>query len=131
MDEARLSHVDDTGEARMVDVSGKQPTVRVARVGARVWMASETLRLLKEQALPKGDVLTVAKVAGIMAAKRTSELIPLCHPISLTQVDLTFTVVEDQARIDIECVTRTDDRTGVEMEALVGASVAATTIYDM
>jgi cyclic pyranopterin monophosphate synthase len=131
MDEARLSHVDDTGEARMVDVSGKQPTVRVARVGARVWMAPETLRLLKEQALPKGDVLTVAKVAGIMAAKRTSELIPLCHPISLTQVDLTFTVVEDQARIDIECVTRTDDRTGVEMEALVGASVAATTIYDM
>jgi cyclic pyranopterin monophosphate synthase len=131
MDEVRLSHVDETGEARMVDVSGKQPTVRVARVGARVWMAPETLRLLKEQALPKGDVLTVAKVAGIMAAKRTSELIPLCHPISLTQVDLTFAVVEDQARIDIECVTRTEDRTGVEMEALVGASVAATTIYDM
>jgi cyclic pyranopterin phosphate synthase len=131
MEEARLSHVDETGEARMVDVSGKQPTLRIARVGARVWMAPETLRLLKEQALPKGDVLTVAKVAGIMAAKRTSELIPLCHPISLTQVDLTFTVVEEQARIDIECVTRTEDRTGVEMEALVGASVAATTIYDM
>ena len=131
MDEARLSHVDEAGEARMVDVSGKQPTVRIARVGARVWMAPETLRLLKEQALPKGDVLTVAKVAGIMAAKRTSELIPLCHPIALTQVDLTFTVVEEQARIDIECVTRTEDRTGVEMEALVGASVAATTIYDM
>ncbi len=103
----------------------------MARVGARVWMAPETLRLLQEQALPKGDVLTVAKVAGIMAAKRTSELIPLCHPIALTQVDLTFTVVEDQARIDIECVTRTEDRTGVEMEALIGASVAATTIYDM
>ena len=131
MDEARLSHVDEAGEARMVDVSCKQPTVRIARVGARVWMAPETLRLLKEQALPKGDVLTVAKVAGIMAAKRTSELIPLCHPIALTQVDLTFTVVEEQARIDIECVTRTEDRTGVEMEALVGASVAATTIYDM
>ena len=131
MDEARLSHVDEAGEARMVDVSGKQTTVRIARVGARVWMAPETLRLLKEQALPKGDVLTVAKVAGIMAAKRTSELIPLCHPIALTQVDLTFTVVEEQARIDIECVTRTEDRTGVEMEALVGASVAATTIYDM
>jgi cyclic pyranopterin phosphate synthase len=130
-DEPRLSHVDETGEARMVDVSGKQATVRVARVGARVWMAAETLRLLKEQALPKGDVLTVAKVAGIMAAKRTCDLVPLCHPISLTQVDLTFTIVEEQARIDIECVTRTEDRTGVEMEALVGAAVAATTIYDM
>jgi cyclic pyranopterin monophosphate synthase len=129
--EARLSHVDETGAARMVDVSGKEPTVRIARVGARVWMAPATLRLLQEQALPKGDVLTVAKVAGIMAAKRTSELIPLCHPISLTQVDLTFSVVEEQSRIDIECVTRTEDRTGVEMEALVGASVAATTIYDM
>ena len=129
--EARLSHVDDSGAARMVDVGGKTPTLRIARVGARVWMAPETLRLLKEQALPKGDVLTVAKVAGIMAAKRTSELIPLCHPISLTQVDLTFAVVEEQSRIDIECVTRTEDRTGVEMEALVGASVAATTIYDM
>jgi len=131
MDEPRLSHVDETGEARMVDVSGKQATVRVARVGARVWMAAATLRLLKEQALPKGDVLAVAKVAGIMAAKRTCDLVPLCHPISLTQVDLTFTIVEEQARIDIECVTRTEDRTGVEMEALVGAAVAATTIYDM
>jgi cyclic pyranopterin monophosphate synthase len=129
--EPRLSHVDESGEARMVDVGGKTPTARVARVGARVWMAPETLRLLEEQALPKGDVLTVAKVAGIMAAKRTSELIPLCHPISLTQVDLSFTIVREAARIDIECVTRTEDRTGVEMEALIGASVAATTIYDM
>ena len=76
-------------------------------------------------------MLTVAKVAGIMAAKRTSELIPLCHPIALTQVDLSFSIVEEQSRIDIECVTRTEDRTGVEMEALIGASVAATTIYDM
>jgi cyclic pyranopterin monophosphate synthase len=131
VDEPRLSHVDETGEARMVDVSGKRATARVARVGARVWMAAETLRLLKEQALPKGDVLAVAKVAGIMAAKRTCDLVPLCHPIALTQVDLSFTIVEEQARIDIECVTRTEDRTGVEMEALVGAAVAATTIYDM
>ena len=130
-DEPRLSHVDETGEARMVDVSGKQTTARLARVGARVWMAAETLRLLKEQALPKGDVLAVAKVAGIMAAKRTCDLVPLCHPIALTQVDLTFTIVEEHARIDIECVTRTEDRTGVEMEALVGAAVAAITIYDM
>jgi cyclic pyranopterin phosphate synthase len=131
MDEPRLSHVDESGEARMVDVSGKQATLRTARVGARVWMAPATLRLLREQALPKGDVLTVAKVAGIMAAKRTSDLVPLCHPLSLSQVDLTFFIVEEEARLDIECVTRTEDRTGVEMEALVGASVAAITIYDM
>ena len=131
MDEPRLSHVDESGSARMVDVSGKQATTRVARVGARVWMAPATLRLLEEQALPKGDVLAVAKVAGIMAAKRTSELVPLCHPLSLSQVDLTFAIAEEEARIDIECVTRTEDRTGVEMEALVGASVAAITIYDM
>jgi cyclic pyranopterin monophosphate synthase len=131
MDEPRLSHVDESGSARMVDVSGKQATTRVARVGARVWMAPATLRLLEEQAFPKGDVLTVAKVAGIMAAKRTSELVPLCHPLSLSQVDLTFAIAEEEARIDIECITRTEDRTGVEMEALVGASVAAITIYDM
>jgi cyclic pyranopterin phosphate synthase len=115
----------------MVDVGGKDVTRRVARVGARVWMAPETMRLLKEQALPKGDVLAVAKVAGIMAAKRTSELVPLCHPISLTQVDLSFAIAEDEPRVDIECTTRTDDRTGVEMEALIGATVAAITIYDM
>jgi cyclic pyranopterin phosphate synthase len=127
----QLSHVDAGGEARMVDVSGKGVTLRTARVGARVWMAPSTLRLLQEQALPKGDVLAVAKVAGIMAAKRTSELVPLCHPLSLCQVELVFSVAEKEARIDIECVTRAEDRTGVEMEALVGASVAAITIYDM
>lgn len=128
---SRLTHVDGTGEAHMVDVGGKAVTRRAARAGARVWMAPRTLTLLKEQALPKGDVLVVAKVAGIMAAKRTSELIPLCHPLSLTQVDLTFAVAEDDARIDIECETRTEDRTGIEMEALTGAAVAALTIYDM
>ncbi len=127
----RLSHVDSAGNARMVDVGGKDSTRRTARVGARVWMAPETLRLLREQALPKGDVLAVAKVAGIMAAKRTSELVPLCHPIAVTQVDLAFAIADDEPIIDIECTTRTDDRTGVEMEALVGAAVAAITIYDM
>jgi cyclic pyranopterin phosphate synthase len=131
MDEPRLTHVDSAGDARMVDVGGKASTRRVARAGARVWMAPATMRLLQEQALPKGDVLAVAKVAGIMAAKRTSELVPLCHPLSLTQVDLVFTVVEQESRVDIECVTRTEDRTGVEMEALTGAAVAAITIYDM
>jgi cyclic pyranopterin monophosphate synthase len=127
----KLTHVDDAGKARMVDVGGKDVTRRAARAGARVWMAPATLKLLKEQALPKGDVLAVAKVAGIMAAKRTSELIPLCHPIALTQVDLTFAVSDEEPRVDIECSTRTEDRTGVEMEALIGAAVAAITIYDM
>jgi cyclic pyranopterin phosphate synthase len=131
MAEARLTHVDGSGDARMVDVGGKELTRRLARAGARVWMAPETMRLLQEQALPKGDVLAVAKVAGIMAAKRTSELVPLCHPLALDQVDLSFTVVESEARVDIECTTRTNDRTGVEMEALTGAAVAAITIYDM
>jgi cyclic pyranopterin phosphate synthase len=126
-----LSHIDESGQAAMVDVGGKEVTHRVARVGARVWMAPETLKLLREQALPKGDVLTVAKVAGIMAAKRTSELVPLCHPLALTKVDLLFGVVEAESCIYIECETHTEDRTGVEMEALVGAATAAITIYDM
>ena len=131
MDEPHLTHVDSSGDARMVDVGGKQPTRRAARAGARVWMAPATMRLLEQQALPKGDVLTVAKVAGIMAAKRTSELVPLCHPLALTRVDLTFTMVGDESRVDIECLASTEDRTGVEMEALTGAAVAAITIYDM
>jgi cyclic pyranopterin phosphate synthase len=131
MDGSSLSHVDVAGNARMVDVGGKEATRRAARAGARVWMAPATLDLLQKQALPKGDVLAVAKVAGIMAAKRTAELVPLCHPLSLTQVDITFAVAEEEPRIDIECVTRTEDRTGVEMEALTGVVMAAVTIYDM
>ena len=126
-----LTHIDSSGNASMVDVGGKAATKRMARVGARVWMASETLQSLQEQALPKGDVLAVAKVAGIMAAKKTSELVPLCHPLALTKVDVEFRVVEEESRIDIECITHTEDRTGVEMEALVGAATAAITIYDM
>lgn len=131
MDEPCLTHVDAAGNARMVDVGGKRPTQRVARAGARVWMAPDTMRLLRNNALPKGDVLAVAKVAGIMAAKRTAELVPLCHPLSLTQIDLTFCTPEGHSRLDIECIARTEDRTGVEMEALTGAAVAAITIYDM
>lgn len=126
-----LTHVDAAGEAHMVDVGGKVPTLRTARVGARVWMAPATMEQLQRQALPKGDVLAVARVAGIMAAKRTSELVPLCHPLALTHVDISFSVAEDEPRLDIECTTRTEDRTGVEMEALTGATVAAVTIYDM
>ena len=131
MADPSLTHVDGSGKARMVDVGGKPVTRRTARAGARVWMAPATLKLLQEQALPKGDVLAVAKVAGIMGAKRTSELVPLCHPLALTQVDLDFVVEEGDSRVDIQCEASTEDRTGVEMEALVGAAVAAITIYDM
>ena len=131
MGDPSLSHIDADGKARMVDVAGKPVTKRTARAGARIWMAPATLKLLQDQALPKGDVLAVAKVSGIQAAKRTSEFIPLCHPLALTHVDLEFAVEEAESRVDIECETVTEDRTGVEMEALVGAAMAMITIYDM
>lgn len=127
----RLSHVDETGAARMVDVGDKQATARFARAGARVWMASATMDLLQRQALPKGDVLAVARIAGIMACKRTAELVPLCHPLALDHADVRLTVVPERCCVEIECSTRTEGRTGVEMEAITGASVAAITIYDM
>ncbi len=126
-----LTHIDARGAARMVDVGDKLVTRRVARAGARVWMAERTLALLEQIALPKGDVLAVARVAGIQAAKRTAELIPMCHPLSLTHVELAFAVHRPENRVDIECIARTDGKTGVEMEALTGVSVAALTIYDM
>jgi len=126
-----LTHVDEQGTARMVDVGKKAITRRVARAGARVWMAPRTMRLLVDQALPKGDVLAVARLAGIMAAKKTFELVPLCHPLPLDYVDVTFSIREDDAVVEIECEARTSGRTGVEMEAITGASVAAITIYDM
>ncbi|MHB1344719.1 MAG: cyclic pyranopterin monophosphate synthase MoaC [Thermoleophilia bacterium] len=128
---ARLSHVDETGAARMVDVGDKPATVRCARAGARIWMAPATMDLLQRQALPKGDVLAVARIAGIMACKRTAELVPLCHPLGLDQADVRLTVLPDDGCVEIECSTRTEGRTGVEMEAITGASVAAITIYDM
>ena len=115
----------------MVDVGGKEPTLRVARAGARVWMAPETMELLQRQALPKGDVLAVARIAGIMAAKKTSELVPLCHPLALSHVDVGFEVVPAENRVDIECTARVEGRTGVEMEAITAAALAAITIYDM
>lgn len=126
-----LSHVDERGEARMVDVGEKAVTRRVARAGVRVWMAPETMRMLETQALPKGDVLAVARVAGIMAAKKTSELVPLCHPLALNQIEVSFRVLSADAAVDVECIARTDGKTGVEMEAITGAAMAAVTIYDM
>ncbi len=124
-----FSHLDAQGQARMVDVHAKPVQPRLAVAQAELRCAPETLRLLREQALPKGDVLAVARIAGIQAAKRTAELIPLCHPLPLHHAAVEFAILED--RIEITCETLTEARTGVEMEALTGASVAALTLYDM
>jgi cyclic pyranopterin monophosphate synthase len=122
-----LSHVDEEGRVRMVNVSDKALSHRRAAACSTVRMAPETARRLRE--LPKGDALAAARLAGIMAAKRTSELIPLCHPLPLSSIDLTVDVREDT--VEIVAVVETIAQTGVEMEALVGASVAALTVYDM
>ncbi len=125
--EGRLTHVDETGGLRMVDVGDKPVSRRRASASATVTMARETAARL--QRLPKGDALAAAQIAGIMAAKRTSELIPLCHPLPLTVVDVSLRVGED--RVEISASAETTAQTGVEMEALVAASVAALTVYDM
>ncbi|WP_287154811.1 cyclic pyranopterin monophosphate synthase MoaC [Candidatus Solincola tengchongensis] len=126
-----LSHLDERGRARMVDVSRKPVTVREALAQARVVMRPSTLKLIVAGEVEKGDVLAVARVAGIMAAKRAGELIPMCHPISVTSVETDFRVDESDSSITVLVTVRTRDRTGVEMEALTGAAVAALTIYDM
>ena len=126
-----LSHIDDYGKAHMVDVGDKPDTVREARARGVVVMQPSTLELIQRNALQKGDVLAVAKIAGIMAAKHTSELIPLCHPLPLTSVDLTFGLDPSAGRIDIESIARVIGKTGVEMEALTAVAAAALTVYDM
>lgn len=126
-----LTHLDDQGQARMVDVGAKADTEREAIAAGRVRMQAETLRLLREGNLPKGDVLSVARVAGIMAAKRTPDLIPLCHPLLLTKVAVEFAFDEAAPAVEITATVRCKGQTGVEMEALTAASVAALTIYDM
>jgi cyclic pyranopterin phosphate synthase len=129
----KLSHVNEQGRAQMVDVGTKPDTERVAIAQGRVQMQPETLGLIQDNALKKGDVLTVAQIAGIQAAKRTQELIPMCHPLLLSHVslDLTAEQSEDQAWVDIEATVRTRGKTGVEMEALTAVSIAALTVYDM
>jgi cyclic pyranopterin monophosphate synthase len=122
-----LSHVSEAGDVRMVDVGGKPLSRRRAVATATVRMAAETARRLRE--LPKGDALTTAQVAGIMAAKRTSELIPLCHPLPLSHVEVTLDLRDDG--VEITATVETTAQTGVEMEALTGAAVAALTVYDM
>ena len=126
---AEFSHLDSEGAARMVDVGEKAVVRRTATAAGRVSMSPETVELLRERALPKGDVLNTARIAGVMAAKRTPELIPLCHGLNLTAVEVEFQVGEDE--IGIVATARASDRTGVEMEALTAVSVAALTVYDM
>jgi len=126
-----FSHMHADGSVTMVDVGRKEENVRIAVAGAEVEMNAATLDLLKRAALPKGDVLTTAKIAGIMAAKRTSELIPMCHPLTLDYVDIRFEIHDAPPRIQLEAEARCTGRTGVEMEALVAAQIAAAAIYDM
>ena len=124
-----FSHLDSKGAARMVDVGEKAVVRRTAVAGGSVRMSLETVALLRDTALPKGDVLSTARIAGVMAAKKTPELIPLCHGLNLTSADVEFEVGQD--RVSITATTRASDRTGVEMEALAAVSVAALTVYDM
>jgi cyclic pyranopterin phosphate synthase len=126
-----LTHLDDEGRARMVDVGAKAVTERVAVAHGVVRMQKETLALLLTGNAPKGDVLAAARIAGIQAAKRTPELIPLCHSIRLTSVEVSFRPDEDGERVHLEARAKARDRTGVEMEALTAVAVAALTIYDM
>ena len=124
-----LPHLGEDGSARMVDVSGKPEQLRLAAAEGKIFLARETLRLIESNGLAKGNVLATARIAGIQAAKRTSELIPLCHTLLLQHADIAFDVESDG--IGIRCEVRTIGRTGAEMEALTGVSVAALTIYDM
>ncbi len=126
-----LTHFDEKGAARMVDVGEKAVTERVAVAGATVLMAPETFSLIKNRSMKKGDVLEVARLAGIMAAKGTSSLIPLCHPLQIESVNVDFFPDEEKSAIGIEARVKVTSKTGVEMEALTAASVAALTIYDM
>ena len=128
---SELTHFDPEGNARMVDVGDKDETERVATARASVRMKPETLRLIQDKAVAKGDVLAVAQLAGIMAAKKTPDLIPLCHPLALNSVDVKLTLDAKRNAVDIEATCKLKGRTGVEMEALTAASVAALTVYDM
>ena len=126
-----LTHLDDEGRARMVDVGDKPVTDREATAKGHLTVQPETLRLIKEGLMKKGDVLTIAQLAGIMGAKRTSELIPLCHPLPLNQVTVDLELDESNSRIEVTASARTSSKTGVEMEALTAVSIAALTVYDM
>ncbi len=126
-----LTHIDKDGKARMVDVSGKEETQREAKAAGKVKMAKSTYELVRTGQGPKGDIFTVAKVAGIMGAKRTHDLIPLCHPLGLTHIDVSFDFDDEASTVHITSTVKTRGQTGVEMEALTCAMVTALTVYDM
>ena len=128
---SKSTHIDNDGKARMVDVSGKNSSLRIAKAKAIVFLSKEAFLSVKENKIQKGDVLAVAKIAGIQAAKKTSEIVPLCHNIFLSFVDLNFHLNEKENCIEIESEAKTDSMRGVEMEAMTAVSVAALTIYDM
>jgi len=128
---SELSHVDDAGNVTMVDVGEKPDTDRTAVVRGEVHMKAETLALIKQGNLKKGDILTTAQIAGVMGAKRTAELIPLCHPLPLSFIDISLSLNETKNTVEVEATVKTTGKTGVEMEALTAVSVACLTIYDM
>ncbi len=129
--QGRLTHINEKGEARMVDVGAKPDTERTAVARGEVRLQPETVSLIRAGLMKKGDVLTVAQIAGILGAKKTSELIPLCHPIALNHVEVTLELADDLPGVRIEAAARTLGKTGVEMEALTAVAVAALTVYDM
>jgi len=131
MTEPKLSHLDESGRARMVDVGAKPDTERLAIARGEVLMKPATLALIRAGSIKKGDVLTVAQLAGIMGAKRTSELIPLCHPLPLTKIDVDLALEDSLPGVVISATAKTTGKTGVEMEALTAVSIAALTVYDM
>ena len=126
-----FTHFDERGNARMVDVSGKEITARTAIAEGRIQVNPEVFQAIEQKTVKKGDVLTVAQVAGILGCKRTSELIPMCHLLNLTNATLTFELLPESCEVRAECTVKTEGKTGVEMEALTGVSVALLTIYDM
>ncbi len=126
-----FTHLNEQGRGRMVDVTEKKITHRLARAQAKIFMKEETLKKIKEGSMAKGDVLGVAQVAGILGAKHTPDLIPMCHPLLITGVDLEFRFVEEENCLVVEATVKVNGRTGVEMEALIAVSVAALTVYDM
>ena len=131
MTDGRLTHVDEHGAARMVDVGGKQPTARIARARARVRMSPATAAIIQSGGAPKGETLGTARLAGIQAAKRTGELIPLAHPIELSFIDVVADIDVDKGLVELRSEVHTIGRTGVEMEAMTACAVAALTVYDM
>ena len=128
---SKLNHFNDQGQAHMVDVSNKETTSRVAVAKARILMNSKTLEIIKNGDAKKGDVLGIARTAGIMAAKKTADLIPLCHPLPITNVNINLSIEPSNNSVEIEATVKTNGQTGVEMEALTAANITALTIYDM